>query len=234
MNTASSGGGHPLHSSRRVNVRTGYNLTLFLLGLSSTEPLSLCFAFEKSYFYRRFLTMPVPNKTNRRVSDASRRCEHGRERHRCKDCKALGAGGTSICEHNRRRDRCSECSGSQICEHSRQRGRCSVCKPYGTYRQYKWSAEHRGYAFLITLDDFKKITAEPCFFCGESEQPRGIDRWDNKIGYEFPNCRPCCGPCNKFKSTRSGPDFVEHCISIADNVRAVEAANDAFPQQESV
>ena len=49
-------------------------------------------------------------------------CEHGRERSRCKDC-----GGSGICEHGRRRSQCKDCGGSCICEHGRQRSRCKDC-----------------------------------------------------------------------------------------------------------
>ena len=34
------------------------------------------------------------------------KCEHGRERYRCKEC-----GGGSICEHGRQRYRCKDCGG---------------------------------------------------------------------------------------------------------------------------
>ena len=42
------------------------------------------------------------------------KCEHGRQRNRCKDC-----GGSSICEHGRQRYRCKDCGGVGICEHMR-------------------------------------------------------------------------------------------------------------------
>jgi hypothetical protein len=102
-------------------------------------------------------------------------CEHNRLRSACKEC-----GGSQICEHGRKRSRCKECGGSQICEHNRYRPNCSVCGPVSVYKNYKRGAEKRGHSFLITLDEFKTITSEPCLYCGESEQPRGIDRWDNK------------------------------------------------------
>ena len=35
-----------------------------------------------------------------------KKCEHGRERSRCKDC-----GGSGICEHGRQRSQCKEYSG---------------------------------------------------------------------------------------------------------------------------
>ena len=50
------------------------------------------------------------------------KCEHGRERRKCKQC-----GGSSICEHNRERNKCRECGGASICEHNRQRNNCREC-----------------------------------------------------------------------------------------------------------
>ena len=51
-----------------------------------------------------------------------KKCEHGRERYRCKDC-----GGSSFCEHGRQRSRCKDYGGGGICEHGRQRNKCKVC-----------------------------------------------------------------------------------------------------------
>ena len=53
------------------------------------------------------------------TSDGSGRkrakCEHGREKHRCKDC-----GGSGICPHGREKRRCKECGGSAICRRARE------------------------------------------------------------------------------------------------------------------
>ena len=57
-----------------------------------------------------------------RVGMVNKKCEHGRERSRCKDC-----GGSGICEHGRRRSQCKECGGSGICEHGRERYSCKDC-----------------------------------------------------------------------------------------------------------
>ena len=51
-----------------------------------------------------------------------RKCEHGRQRSKCKEC-----GGAGICEHNRIRSTCKKCGGSSICEHNRQRSLCKEC-----------------------------------------------------------------------------------------------------------
>ena len=53
---------------------------------------------------------------------ARKKCEHGRERSRCKEC-----GGSSICEHGRRRSNCKDCGGGGICEHGRRRTLCKDC-----------------------------------------------------------------------------------------------------------
>jgi len=50
------------------------------------------------------------------------KCEHNREKSRCKDC-----GGSSICEHNRRKSQCKDCGGSSICEHNRRIYQCKDC-----------------------------------------------------------------------------------------------------------
>ena len=50
------------------------------------------------------------------------KCEHGRQKSRCKEC-----GGSGICEHNRIRITCKDCGGSSICEHNRMRNTCKNC-----------------------------------------------------------------------------------------------------------
>ncbi len=58
----------------------------------------------------------------RRANVKKYRCEHGRQRSRCKKC-----GGSEICEHGRLSNICKECGGSQICEHGNRRNRCKEC-----------------------------------------------------------------------------------------------------------
>ena len=54
------------------------------------------------------------------------KCEHGRQRSKCKDC-----GRGHICEHNRRRSTCKDCGGGHICEHNKERSACPACNPLG-------------------------------------------------------------------------------------------------------
>ena len=56
----------------------------------------------------------------------SSKCEHGKQRAHCKDCK-----GSAICEHGKQRAHCKDCKGSAICEHNRMRYRCKDCEGLG-------------------------------------------------------------------------------------------------------
>ena len=73
-------------------------------------------------------------------------CEHGRRRHDCKDC-----GGGSICEHGRLRNRCKDCGGSGVCEHGRRRSRCKDCGGSGI-------CEHGRQRSVCKRNDLGQIT----------------------------------------------------------------------------
>jgi hypothetical protein len=47
-------------------------------------------------------------------------CEHGRRKHRCKDC------GTGYCKHGRQKGQCKDC-GTGHCQHGRQKNACKDC-----------------------------------------------------------------------------------------------------------
>jgi len=165
-------------------------------------------------------------------------CEHNKRRYRCKKC-----GGSSICEHNKERSKCKECGGREICEHDKQRvqckkcggasicthgkhgRRCSLCYPKKIFKVYVAGAERREYSFDLTLSDFIDITQQPCHYCGEKEEPRGIDRFDNAIGYTLGNSRSCCSICNRMKAAMGTGSFTEHVQRIAEHTAAVENAD---------
>jgi hypothetical protein len=82
-------------------------------------------------------------------------------------------------------------------------------------RGYKRNAKNRGLKFDIPDGLFFELIKMPCHYCGVigyssapltrkffEEKPffyNGIDRKDNKIGYEPENCVPCCSFCNYAK-----------------------------------
>ena len=75
-------------------------------------------------------------------------------------------------------------------------------------------AQSRNHIIEITLDEFSKLVAEPCMYCGESKLRRGIDRVDNKKGYTKDNSVPCCKLCNYMKRNISVEDFLLHIKKI--------------------
>lgn len=92
------------------------------------------------------------------------------------------------------------------------------------FRHYKNNAKKRKIKFNLSLNDFKSLVFDRCFYCGIDPQPsifvssqenrrdkeiyyNGIDRADNSIGYIFSNCVTCCSICNGAKSNLSFEDF---------------------------
>jgi hypothetical protein len=124
------------------------------------------------------------------------------------------------------------------CGHQRktkkQKGWCAFCKPEQAYKGYKKRATKKGRPFELTLEEFILLVNAPCFYCGNPKSG-GVDRCDNKAGYEFLNCRSCCGTCNRFKFTYEVQKFIDHCRRVArhtsswgfklDVMRSWEVAN---------
>ena len=87
------------------------------------------------------------------------------------------------------------------------------------YTHTKRSASTRKYDFTLTKEQLQTIIIQTCFYCGAPPKERsmknlagkfafnGIDRVDNKQGYIFENCVPCCATCNRAKSTLAIDEF---------------------------
>lgn len=84
------------------------------------------------------------------------------------------------------------------------------------FLDYIEASTKRGKSFLLTIDQFYEIKAGACSYCGK-HGPNGIDRVNNKIGYEPGNCVPCCKKCNMIKFNMSVDDFVSHCYAIVQH-----------------
>jgi hypothetical protein len=104
----------------------------------------------------------------------------------------------------------------------------------GLYYIYKHEAQKRGYSFNLTPEEFCDITTQNCHYCGIEPKQKfkehnrevciyyynGIDRVDNSIGYEFTNCVPSCGVCNRFKYDRTLDDFMKRVDNIYKNLNS--------------
>lgn len=101
------------------------------------------------------------------------------------------------------------------------------------YSQYKCVAKKRNLIFNLSLEEFKKLTKQNCFYCNRIPSQikskrnnslyvyNGIDRLDNSIGYEINNCKPCCGKCNKMKNNYDLDDYVSHISTIYKNLKSI-------------
>ena len=100
---------------------------------------------------------------------------------------------------------------------------------------YRNGAKKRGYEFSLIREQFAALTKQNCWYCGREPSQikrsgygkaqtksfylyNGVDRVDNSVGYTEANCVPCCGMCNRMKSTSSGEDFVNQIRKIARNL----------------
>lgn len=80
------------------------------------------------------------------------------------------------------------------------------------------SSTIRGIENDLTEDEWREFYEKPCFFCGECPQEKkswGIDRLQNKVGYTYDNCVPCCKKCNFAKGTNDLHDFLARVFLIA-------------------
>ena len=127
----------------------------------------------------------------------------------------VGKANMAKCEHDRERSRCRECGGGSFCDHDIIRGTCSYCETDQVFKRYEKQARERGLRFDLTLAQFTAIILRPCIFCGEWGQPRGVDRRDSRQGYTAENSQPCCGPCNRLKSDLPEHQFVGQILKIA-------------------
>ena len=105
--------------------------------------------------------------------------------------------------------------------------------PYGEasrralYNKYLHGARKRDFSFSITEEHFNKLTKQNCHYCGVIAKQEyrnrnsngsyvynGIDRIDNKLGYEKNNVVTCCWLCNKLKGTFDKSVFMKQIRQI--------------------
>jgi len=85
---------------------------------------------------------------------------------------------------------------------------------------YIQSSIRRKLSFNLTKEEFMLFANGKCFYCGAlpintfhktrangDYVYNGIDRVNNKIGYEKGNCVSCCKRCNKMKETMTIKEF---------------------------
>jgi hypothetical protein len=151
------------------------------------------------------------------------KCEHGREKSRCKECGGSGicehgkekryckeCGGSGICEHNKRKQYCKECGGSGYCEHGRQKETCKECDG----RQI---CEHNN----------RKATCKECggsAFCEHSKRKSRCKECGGSEICEHNKRKEICKECG-------GSAFCEHGIN---KPRCKECGGSAYCEHDKV
>ena len=81
------------------------------------------------------------------------------------------------------------------------------------------NAKARDLECLITREEFYQLSVQPCYYCGlNDDSVRGLDRFDNSIGYYLDNVVPCCKHCNVAKNALSYEDFTNLVKRIYENL----------------
>jgi hypothetical protein len=96
------------------------------------------------------------------------------------------------------------------------------------FRHYVAGAERRGLPFWLTREQFRALTSASCHYCGvapgaTSRIPKGsagytyngVDRKNNRLGYDSENAVPCCRRCNFFKGSMDESEFLKTVSTIA-------------------
>jgi hypothetical protein len=88
------------------------------------------------------------------------------------------------------------------------------------YNQAVRSACIRNKSWAIPPDEYAKLASMGCSYCGgPTGGGIGLDRLDNKKGYEVDNVTPCCPDCNMLRRNKLTPEQTEAAVAA---IKAVE------------
>ena len=105
------------------------------------------------------------------------------------------------------------------------------------FSKYKIDAEKRNLSFNISVEDFDRITKQPCYYCGDLPEDKfgnkftGVDRIDSNIGYEIDNVVPCCPICNRMKLDYDLCDWINKLLKIVSNLMKEDVISKDFFKQ---
>jgi hypothetical protein len=159
-------------------------------------------------------------------------CWSQRTKKICSGCNKLqvisfrAGDGSPLCSNCHRKQitgLCPECNKIKRLT-SRNKDKeliCGNCWTWGNidtlYRRCKENGKSRNLTFLLTKEEFLNIINQNCHYCGGNYRV-GIDRKDNKVGYELANCLPCCGVCNIMKGKMDYDSFIRQVSLITKNL----------------
>lgn len=111
-----------------------------------------------------------------------------------------------------------------------ERGEAAFNRLFG---HYKTGARLRKYSFELSVEQFKKLINEECYYCGIVSSTyakpakgnnggfyyNGVDRKNNKEGYTLDNSVACCFMCNYSKKDKDLQFFYEWVIRLHLNLK---------------
>lgn len=120
------------------------------------------------------------------------------------------------------------------CRDSESARNCALDALMASYRS---GAETRGYSFDLTREEFESLVTSNCHYSGEPPSAiqkvrdgqlvyNGVDRKDNRLGYEIDNCVPCCRTMNVAKGTADYAEFVGLLKRMSARIQAGEVLNE--------
>jgi hypothetical protein len=136
----------------------------------------------------------------------------------------------SVSSNSLRRNETKSCGCATNYFHEKNTDRQEQIKR-NLYCMCRNSALKRKLSFLLTVKQYSTLIGEKCFYCGEEPKQKkydssnrasyilcnGIDRLDNKRGYEVDNCIPCCHNCNWAKLDSEIWEFSQWVNRISKN-----------------
>lgn len=129
---------------------------------------------------------------------------------------------TIVCSENLKSGNIKSCG----CSRGLEKGQAAF---NSLYYVYKRNAKMRGIKFKLTKKQFRDLTKQKCYYCGEEPHQihnhttskykgsytyNGIDRIDNDKGYSINNCITACGVCNRMRRNMSQEEFLSHINKI--------------------
>lgn len=109
------------------------------------------------------------------------------------------------------------------CYHRRHMAE-AIYTPQQRYNQAKRNAKKREIIFELTLEQYKSLVIQPCYYCEEIYRRCGVglDRINNSMGYELSNVLPCCGDCNTIRGNKLTVEETKQVIKLLQNTRKTQ------------
>lgn len=109
---------------------------------------------------------------------------------------------------------CAKCMGRWRSEHFKEMYKDLPPKDMRFRKAHlHCQAKERNRKWLLTDEQVFYLLSQQCYYCGTTNKI-GIDRINNDLDYEFSNCVPCCGYCNRLKMHNSLEKFIHKIYDI--------------------